>query len=120
MISQTKYNDFKGTISADFADSKDSLQVESILKLNKIDIEKYQPFGFEFFSGTNNYFRFSILCIDKENSTTENNFVTRFNLGSDFTIEDFFKLFKRFHGIIANNRPQIEFEEINENIDLFE
>ena len=52
MKASTQYNDYKGTAAADVSDY---LFIRDYLKDRGVDIERYEPVGFELYTGYSNF-----------------------------------------------------------------
>lgn len=113
MKATTQYTDFKGTAAADISDHYD---LEAFLKDRGVDTDRYQAIGVEFYHGEGDFFSATIICVDKENSTDENPYISNLSFENGITSEDFFGLFKRFEVVLTKKYGGYEEYEINESI----
>ena len=67
MKADTQYNDFVGTAAADMSDHT---TLSQYLTSKGVDIKRYEPFGVNLYSGEGGFIDVSIICVDKEQSTS--------------------------------------------------
>ncbi|MBD8348950.1 hypothetical protein [Dysgonomonas sp. HGC4] len=103
MEAKVQYNDFKGTVAADGIDPHSAGVLVQFLEEKGIDTERYNPVGFDFYTGEREYCSFSIICIDNQ----EQNLV-KFGFEKKQTLQEFFNLFKRFNVIGISKYARIE------------
>lgn len=115
MKANTLYNDFIGTSAADISDH---MNLNEFLEKQGVDLNCFEAIGATFITGINNSFTASILCIDKEKSTSNEKFITKIGFNKGFNNEDFFNLFKRFEVVITSKTGNYNNIEINEDIIL--
>ena len=113
MKASVQYNDLKGTAAAD---KSDFVWLDSVLNERGVDTDRYEVIGASFYSGYSDYFSASIICIDKERSTEEKEYIVSISFENEFTKEQFFDLFKRFKVIITKRFGGYEDLEIEEEI----
>ena len=100
MKADVQYNDFLGTSAAD---SNDFEKLNDFIKSRGVDINRFNAIGASFYSGYNEYFHASIICIDKEKSVDGKDYITKISFEDRFTKEDFFGLFKRLNVLLFSN-----------------
>lgn len=83
MKASTQYNDYKGTAAADVSDY---LFIRDYLKDRGVDIERYEPVGFELYTGYSNFVSYRFIC--KDNYSDENRLV-KIGFESKDNISDF-------------------------------
>lgn len=115
MKATTQYTDFKGTAAADISDHYD---LEAFLKSRGVDTNRYEAIGAEFYHGEGDFFSATIICLDNENSTKENPYISNLSFESGVTYDEFFGLFKRFNVILTKKYGGYEENEINENVTI--
>lgn len=99
MKADVQYNDFYGTVAADIADSLGMLNgndLESIGDGLNIDKERFKVIGLSIY-GTED-FLISLICIDKNRSTDEKEFIVKMRIDSENVGLEF--LFKRLHIVL--------------------
>jgi len=114
MKAKVKYNDFIGTAAADIGDQN---QINVFLKSKNVDVERYRPIGAILNSTYNSSFGAMIICVDKDKSISESPYIISVHFGeSEFSRDDFFDLFKRFHLVVSEKGYQNS--EIDEKLDF--
>ncbi len=113
MEANTQYNDFKGTSAADISDHTD---LKKFLESRGVDTNRYNPIGVKFYHAYNDFFSASIICLDRENSTPGNAYITSIGFEREFDHKDFFNLFKRFNVVLTRTNSGYEEREIDEEI----
>ncbi|MBT2561119.1 hypothetical protein J7E50_09780 [Pedobacter sp. ISL-68] len=113
MKATTQYTDFKGTAAADISDHYD---LEAFLKSRGVDTNRYEAIGAEFYHGEGDFFSATIICLDNENSTKENPYISNLSFESGVKYDEFFGLFKRFNVILTKKYGGYEENEIKENV----
>jgi len=88
-----QYNDFIGSAAADISDHID---LNAFLIRRGVDTDRYDAIGASFYHGYSDFFRGSIICLDKKNSIQEKPYIVALSFEAEFTHEEFFDLFKRF------------------------
>jgi len=105
MKASTQYNDYKGTAAADISDH---LFIRNYLKDRGVDIERYEPVGFELYTGYSHFVNYRFIC--KDNYSDENRLV-KIGFESKDNINDFLDLFKRFNVVLAWNKSDINYAD---------
>ena len=105
MKASTQYNDYKGTAAADVSDY---LFIRDYLKDRGVDIERYEPVGFELYTGYSNFVSYRFIC--KDNYSDENRLV-KIGFESKDNISDFLDLFKRFNVVLTWNKSDINYAD---------
>lgn len=102
MKASVQYDDFVGTAAADISDF---ITLHEVLKNWGVDTERYYPVGISFFSGTNNFVTFSILCEDRVENSGK---IVKISYDKEpgYSIKDIMELFKRFEVIITTEGLQ--------------
>ncbi len=113
MKAKVQYNDFIGTAAADISDYYlNSLNEYLEKRYSNYDSERYYCVGCEFYTSYGQYPSVRFVCRD-----IENNSYHQFRPEQEFSLVDFFELFKRFSIVIGQGIDNIEIDE-NENIIL--
>ena len=113
MKATVQYNDFIGTAAADISDHTD---LNKFLASRSIDTDRYEAIGASFYSGYSDFFSASIVCIDRQQSTESNKFITKISFEDEFDREEFFDLFKRFNVVISTKHGNYNELEVREEI----
>jgi hypothetical protein len=108
-----QYNDFIGTAAADISDHTD---LNKFLASRGIDTDRYEAIGASFYYGYSDFFSASIICIDRQQSTKSNKFITKISFEDEFDREEFFDLFKRFNVVISTKHGNYSELEVKEEI----
>ncbi len=117
MKASVQYNDFKGTAAADISDFSN---LNDFLKDRGIDTERYNAIGASFYAGYSDFFLASIICVDKEQSTEEKEYIVKIGFEKKLTKDDFFDLFKRFNVIISQSFSGYENMEIDKEFTYYD
>lgn len=115
MRADTQYNDFVGTSAADISDH---LNLKDFLNSRNVSLDRYEPIGASFYHSYSDFFTAYIICIDKEKSEKDKPYIVNMHFEGEFTPQEFFDLFKRFHVIITNKYGGYTDHEINEEITI--
>ncbi len=116
MKASVQYNDFKGTAAADISDHISHLGgLSQYLKEKGVDIEQYHPVGVDIYHGNSGFFRFSIICQDRQN---DNNIV-KVAFEAKQSLNEFFNLFKRFQVILIDRGFNLDYIEDEPETILF-
>ncbi|MBS1494472.1 MAG: hypothetical protein JST55_13235 [Bacteroidetes bacterium] len=109
MKAGVQFDKYTGTVAAD---GEGEMDLKNLLVKNTDDAEKYKPIGIKIFSGNKGHFEVSVICIDKENFTESKPSAIEISLKESLSMEDFFRLFKRFELILVtkNNVGYENFE----------
>lgn len=108
MKAKVQYNDMTGTAAADISDYYlNSLNEYLSKKYSNFCSEKYYCVGCEFYTSYGQYPSVRFICRDIKNNTYQ-----QFQSDQDFSLVEFFELFKRFSIVLGQS---IEDVEINEN-----
>jgi hypothetical protein len=113
MKATVQYNDFIGTAAADISDHTD---LNKFLASRGIDTDRYKAIGASFYSGYSDFFSAAIICIDRQQSTESNKFITKISFEDEFDREEFFDLFKRFNVVISTTHGNYSELEVKEEI----
>lgn len=113
MKADTQYNDFEGTAAADISDHT---SLKAVLMERGFDTKRFEPIGATFYHGYAKFFNGSILCINKEKSTSEKKHIVNVSFEADFTHQQFFDLFKRFSVHLHKRHEGYENMEVDEEI----
>ena len=117
MKADVQYNDFIGTSAADISDHTD---LNKYLESRGVDTNRYNSIGARFYSSYDFSFSASIICIDKQKSTTEKQHIVSISFEKDIDRDEFFDLFKRFNVVITTQFGAYENKEIDERITIEE
>jgi hypothetical protein len=116
MKADVQYNDFVGTAAADISDylgSKYGDYLESFAKFFKIDDNRFKIIGISIY-GTENFY-ISLLCIDKQRSSEEKEYIVSMSIEVENEKEVLRFLFKRLHIVLHsrfdNKYPNLEYDE---------
>ena len=112
MKALVQYNDITGTAAADLSDHTN---LNDFLVSRGVNTTQYEAIGASFHSNYNDSFTATIICVDKEQSTNENKYITEISFENEFSKDEFFSLFKRINVVISQNSNDHE-QEINEKI----
>lgn len=115
MKANAQYNDFVGTSAADISDHSN---LKDFLKSRNVDLERYNPIGASFYHGYSDFFTAYIVCVDNDRSTDDKPYIINMHFEVDFTPEEFFNLFKRFHVVVTNKYGGYQDHEIDEEITI--
>lgn len=121
MKADTQYNDFKGTVAADISDflggpgSDDLKSIGNYFGLNQ---DRFELIGLSIY-GTNDFF-ISLVCVDKERSTQDEEHIVKMSIEHDKGNEIIDILFKRLHIVLHDKfddkYPNLDYkEEVNFN-----
>lgn len=111
MKAKVQYDDLVGTAAADISDYYlNSLNDYLSKKYSNFYSEKYFCVGCEFYTSYGQYPSVRFICRDIKNNTYH-----QFQPEQDFSLVEFFELFKRFSIVIGQD---IENVEINESEEL--
>lgn len=113
MKADVQYNDYIGTAAADISDHTD---LKAFLQSRKVDTKRFDPIGASFYHGYNDFFSMSIICTDRDKSTTVNPYIVKIHFESAITHEEFFNLFKRFNVIVTIKHGGYQDNIINEEL----
>jgi hypothetical protein len=117
MKADVQYNDFIGTSAADISDHTD---LDKLLSSRGIDIDRYESIGASFYSSYSDFFSASIICIDKQKSTSNKSFIVKIRLNDEFDKDEFFDLFKRFNVVITTKYGGYQDQAIDDEITIDE
>ncbi len=112
MKANVQYNDFIGTAAAD---KSDHLNLHEFLSSRGLDIDRYETIGLSFFSAYTDFFTVSIICIDKEKSSSIKSHIVKI-VFEEFDKNDFFDLFKRFNVVLTKTSGDYSNDEIDEEV----
>lgn len=104
MKAETQYNDFVGTIAAEF--NNDNSFVE-FCRVAGVDLEQYNPIGFRFHDSYGK-FDIAVICISK---IAEDEKLVEIKL-ERISIEDFFHLFRSLSFVVCD-RAYEEYTELS-------
>lgn len=111
MIAKVQYNDLVGTAAADISDYyMNSLNEFLSKRFANFDQERYVCEGCEFFTSYGQYPSVRFICRDIKQSTYH-----LFQPEKDFSLVEFFELFKRFSIVIGKSVEDIHLDK-NEQI----
>lgn len=115
MEASVQYNDFTGTAAADISDYYlNSMNEYLKRRYPSFDWERYYCVGCEFYASYGQYPSVFFICQDANDS---NHHLLRPE--KDFSLEEFFELFKRFSIVIGrNNIGEVEIDEAEDPIIL--
>ena len=112
MKARVQYNDLVGTAAADISDFHlNSLNVFLKQRYPDFDWDRYNCVGCSFYASYGQYASVSFICNDKIDSK-----FCRISPSKEFSLQDFFELFKRF-SIVMTTEGLADIE-INENDDI--
>ena len=114
MRAKVQYTDFKGTAAADISDVFGKLpgdDIEGLATYFNIDENRFTPIGLTVNFTERLYI--SILCVDKERSTDEKEYIVKMSCKVQEYILD--KLFKRLQIVLYdkhdNKYPELDYDE---------
>lgn len=113
MKATVQYNDFIGTAAADISDHTD---LNKFLASRGIEIDRYEAIGASFYSGYSDFFSASIICIDRQQSTESNKFISKISFEDELDRDEFFNLFKRFNVVISTKNGNYSELEVKDEI----
>ena len=113
MKAEVQYNDFIGTAAADISDFTN---LNDFLKSRGVNTERFKAIGAHFYNGYSNFFSASIICIDREHTTSEKKHIVNIGFENDLHKDEFFDLFKRFNVLITQRFGGYENMEIDEEL----
>jgi hypothetical protein len=115
MKASTQYDDLIGTVAADISDFLGAPGINNIRALAKyfnLDEERFEIKGISFYGREKRYV--SLVCIDKERSQNNKNFVVKLSVSIEDDREIFSILFKRLH-IVLHDKFDREFNSMDYN-----
>lgn len=95
MKASTKYNDYRGTAAADFADGQ---TLEAYLKGKGLDTNRYKPIGVELNCGYSTSIHPRFICEDMQSGDKK---ALTFGFEKEISITEFLNLFKRFNVVLT-------------------
>lgn len=113
MKASTQYDDLIGTVAADISDFLGGPGIDNVralAKYFKLDEERFEIKGISFYGREKRYV--SLVCIDKERSQNNKNFVVKLSVPIDDDREIFSILFKRLH-IVLHDKFDREFDSMD-------
>lgn len=114
MQASVQYGDFRGTVAAD---EVHGMYLKDLLVERKVDTERFNPIGIGFTATEKGRFSLHIFCIDKENSTDDNPYIVSLSFEEEFTMKQFFELFKRFN-LVLINRGNLDYANVEIQAEL--
>lgn len=110
MKASTQYDDLIGTVSADISDHLGGPgydKVKAIAKYFNLDEERFEIKGISFYGTEKRYV--SLVCIDKERSDSNTDFIVKLSVPIEDDREIFSILFKRLH-IVLHDKFDRDFD----------
>lgn len=118
MKASTQYDDFKGTVSADISDllgSRTSDDFKGIAEYFKLDQERFKIVGLSIY-GTSN-FSVSLICVDKKESTSENEKIVKMLYDKEKETDILDILFKRLN-IVLHNKYEKVYDSMDSDLEV--
>ena len=113
MKANAQYDDLIGTVAADISDHLGGPgfnNMKALAKYFKLNEDRFEIKGISFYGTDKRYV--SLICIDKERSTDNKNFIVKISVPIEDEREIFSILFKRLH-IVLHNKTDREFDSMD-------
>ena len=114
MKASVQYTNFKGTAAADISDALGGFHgndINGLAKYFNLDETRFTPVGLTIY-GTENFY-VSLLCVDKERSTEEKEYIVKMSCEVEKDILD--RLFKRLQVVLYDKfdekYPELDYDE---------